>query len=134
MATTVETFQKIEKKAAESAPFTRKIVNMEIGDVIRQGDVYIERVEKIAPGKETGRQLAAGNTQGSRHVASGDSVTVYEATGDNILLGPSIHATRGWTLTHPEHGHFEMPAGNFCVRFQRDYASERAEEIRRVQD
>src|SRR3989304_6069510 len=58
MATTVETFQKIEKKAAESAPFTRKIVNMEIGDVIRQGDVYIERVEKIAPGKETGRQLA----------------------------------------------------------------------------
>lgn len=136
MQTAVDAFKAIEEKAATSKPSLRNIAKMTIGQVIRQGDLYVEKVKAahLHGEKVAARQLAIGNTQGSRHVAEGE-VSVFEPSDSkNVLLGPVVKAETRWTLTHPEHGHFSLPAGVYQVRYQRDYASERAEELRRVQD
>lgn len=80
------------------------------------------------------RQVAVGDGIGSRHIAEG-SLTVYSAPGGAYaLVGPIVVAYEPWMLTHPEHGHFDFSAGCYQTLYQRDYASERAEEIRRVTD
>lgn len=133
--TATETFKKIEEKAVISKPFTRHISEMNIGNVIRQGDIYVEKVDDNHhhASDKAMRQLAIGNTQGSRHIADGD-VEIFSPSEKSPLVGPVVKAQSRWILTHPEHGHFSLPAGCYQVRYQRDYASERAEEIRRVQD
>ena len=84
-------------------------------------------------GKKTSvRQLAQGETQGSRHVAAGD-LEVFAPVDANVLIGPTIVAEGRWTLEHPEHGHASVPAGAYQVLYQRDYDQVR-EELRRVQD
>lgn len=113
---------------------TRRI---EIGTAVHQGDLYLHAVAAdFTHGKELGtRQVAVGNTVGSRHIAEGVGVTVYAGTtlppgvkapewcrkGD--LLGPVVVATEPWTLTHPEHAHHQLPAGTYAVTNQADYAT-----------
>lgn len=88
------------------------------------------------PGKKTtNRQLATGNTQGSRHVAQGDDLLIFAAPeGANVLIGPIIISDRRFLIEHPEHAHDDMSAGCYQILYQRDFAVERAEELRRVQD
>ncbi|MHC4977037.1 MAG: hypothetical protein ACYTF7_10590 [Planctomycetota bacterium] len=131
--TASEVIERIEREA-EERPEVRVINEARPGYKIRQGDVYLEFLA-VTPSNvgplTTDRQLAPGSTQGSRHVAEGD-VTVYAApTGASALTGPVIVAKDRWTLTHPEHAHFDMPAGTCRVTFQRDHEME---EIARVRD
>ena len=66
-----------------------------IGDCVRQGDIYIQLIAPFADGPELYKkletpelQLAPGNTKGSRHrLASADGVTMYvPMTSDKELV------------------------------------------------
>ena len=124
-------------KAHKATP--RKITGMKPGEVVRQGDLYIEKLESLPEvGEVTNNtQLAIGQTQGSRHIISPKPVnlTIYSPPkGASALQGPFVSAPSAWTLTHPEHGNYCFEAGAYKVTYQRDYAKERAEELRRVSD
>lgn len=140
MQTAIEVVTQIERKAAESTPSLRVVKRMKVGAVVRQGDLYLERLAALPKelGKRTAdRQLAIGQTQGSRHVIdpAPEGLEIYAPPKDaNALVGPVVSSPNRIRLTHPEHGHFDLPAGIYQVRYQRDYAKERAEEIRRVSD
>lgn len=135
---TANVMKKIEETAAASSPSLRNIHRMKVGTFIRQGDVYLERIARLpadAGVAVADRQLAAGTTQGSRHVAEGAGVKVYAAPKKaHALTGPFVVSKERFLLTHPEHGHFSLPGGIYRTTFQRDYARERAAEIRAVAD
>jgi hypothetical protein len=84
-------------------------------------------------GKKTkNRQLAPGNSKGSRHIIT-SKVEIFSApTGwGDILSGPLVVADEEVVLAHPEHAHFRLPPGTYAVRFQADYSKE---QIRRALD
>lgn len=114
---------------------TERISAPSLGDVVRQGDIYLVCVDKVSGGKETkDRQLAPGSTQGSRHILKGD-VTVYEGVSfrqmHQALVGPAFKCNSDVTVEHPEHGHKVLPEGTV---WQVTYQRAMADEIRRVQD
>jgi hypothetical protein len=129
--------------AAEPA----KVGTASVGDVVRQGDLYLVCLESLPAGTKTRRQLAPGDTQGSRHIAEGECA-VYQpkepaavaqliatvCRGANVpqeLVGPLVECHGDTTIAHPEHGHRILPAGSvWAVVYQRAFA----EEVRRVQD
>lgn len=117
-----------------------KVKGMKPGEVIRQGDIYVQKLEKLPANLgevSQDAQLAIGQTQGSRHIISPmpKGLTIYApAKGANPLMGPVVDSPVGFTITHPEHGHFKLEAGLYQITYQRDYSKERAEELRRVQD
>jgi hypothetical protein len=121
---------------AKAKQEVRRLVCMEIGQVVRQGDIYIHRVaDDHARGpKAKTRQLAIGSTQGSRHIAEAPA-EVYEGTtrpewcAENTFLGPVVVCPEPCTVTHPEHAHVRLPKGTFQITHQMDAAS-----MRRVQD
>jgi hypothetical protein len=137
------------KKSAEKMEAAKPaaVGTASVGDVVRQGDLYLVCLESLPPGTKTRRQLAPGETQGSRHVAEGDC-EVYQprepaavsrlvgvaCRGADVpaeLVGPIVECHGDTTITHPEHGHRILPGGTvWAVVYQRAYA----EEIRRVQD
>jgi hypothetical protein len=126
----------IEKfSETKSTTVVRKIPVMKVGQAARQGDVYITAISEIPSGYKkvsvgTEYQLVEGNTQGSRHVVSDTSgMKVYENKSSE-LLGPVLEAKNRFTITHPEHAHFEMQPGLYQVTFQADWA----EQERRVRD
>lgn len=121
-------------------------VNLEPGDVAQQGDVYLVCLPDSPPCATTvsRRQIADGNTQGSRHiVARGlvldtDTATKKEALLDVIptaewreyQFGPLVSPVDGSVLlTHPEHGdrqyNFE---GCLLVGYQRSLDADGREE------
>lgn len=127
---------------------TQVIGTASVGDVIRQGDLYLVCLDAMpASTAAKSTQLAPGATQGSRHVAEGDCVVCKPANraavarrigevvrGAEIpeeLVGPLVHCRGESTITHPEHGHKVLPADSvWAVVYQRAFA----EEVRRVQD
>jgi hypothetical protein len=132
--TAAEAQIKIEQAAAEAKSGLREIARIEIGQAIRQGDVYVRCLASLPAerGKETSvRQLAPGTTQGSRHCVEGEC-KIHGAPEDaDRLTGPIIEALGQVVITHPEHAHFALPAGFYQVTYQRDFAQE---EIERVED
>lgn len=138
--TTENAIKKIQE-AAKHLPEVRVITNMKIGEVVRQGDIYIERVSTIsAKGKSVkSRQLAPGTTKGSRHIVDeSPSVTLWESKPslDNkasFQVGPAIEARGDFSITHPEHAWIKFVVGKvsqcFQVWFQADFArKERAQD------
>ena len=125
------------RKSVETldASKTERINAPSLGDVVRQGDIYLTCISNVKGGKETkNRQLAPGNTQGSRHILAGN-VTVYEGVSFNqmasVLVGPAFKCNSDVTVEHPEHGHKVLPEGTV---WQVTYQRAMADEIRRVQD
>ena len=131
----METLQVIEKikRSAKAMPKVRVIQEMKIGQVVRQGDIYIERVKEIE-GKGnaiTSRQLAPGTTKGSRHIV-GDSpaVTIWKSKPSlngkaAFQIGPAIEAVGDLSITHPEHAFIKFLVKSkqcFQVWFQSDWA------------
>jgi hypothetical protein len=105
------------------------------GDEVRQGDVYLTRLAGLPRGlvkvDRPARQLAPGDTQGSRHcLRSLRGVRVYRLAEPGPLDGPVIEAEREWAVDHPEHANFVLPPGVYAVTYQRAFA----EELRRVED
>lgn len=110
------------------------------GDVVRQGDLYLIKLEDDYRGEikdaQTERQLAPGTTQGARHILEGD-VTIWKTFPQSLsgipveLQGPSFHCNGECSVTHPEHGNKILPAGSsWTTTYQRVHA----EEVRRTQD
>jgi len=114
---------------------TERIGSPSLGDVVRQGDLYLCCIDKLPEGVATkDMQLAPGNTQGSRHILSGDvSIVKPSKFGklDTVLIGPAFTCKGDTTVTHPEHGHKVLPADTtWQVVYQQAYA----DVVRRVQD
>lgn len=123
----------------------------EIGDVSHQGDIIIVRIASLPKSAKTraNRQLAEGNTQGSRHIMTrGD---VYDADAIEVVtliksatkcdvgleyIGPIFVSPADPTandLDHPEHGPQGFPAGSICaIVYQRNMDAEEREQ--RVRD
>lgn len=111
-----------------------------VGDCAHQGDLIFVCIAKMPKGKRReNRQLAEGETRGSRHVLSGGEVfdtdaeavakTINAATGGNVAakyIGPVF--TGPATVEHPEHQHQSFPADTVtvCV-FQRNQTAEERE-------
>lgn len=129
--TATEAHNIVEAAAAKARPETRVIEDMQPGQAIRQGDIYLIRLEarpaKLPPAAP-GRQLAPGTTRGSRHCVEGP-VTLHELPDAGRLNGPLVIATERFLVTHPEHAHFSLPPGAYQVRYQRNFAVERIERV-----
>ena len=118
------------------AAATDRIGSPSLGDVVRQGDIYLTCIESLPtdgkPSQE--RQLAPGTSQGSRHTVQGDAniVTGVRFQGMNsVLVGPAFECKSDVTVAHPEHGDRVLPEGTtWQVTYQQAYA----DEVRRVQD
>jgi len=122
-----------------------KIGPPSLGDVIRQGDVFLVNVEYNHNGVSlTEKQIAPGNTQGSRHVMRGQFSYVELGSVEAVhnvlpkviipseLSGCIINCISECELDHPEHGNKILPANtSWAVVFQRAYLEN---EIRRIQD
>lgn len=137
--TAPQVFEAIQRESKRHRADVRHVASMSPGECARQGDVYLTMLDRLPAqlGKKTEqRQLAPGTTQGSRHiVAASCGATIYEpAAGASALLGPVIDSPGRLLVEHPEHGHLDLPRGVYQATFQRDYAKERADEIRRVAD
>lgn len=126
--TAVEVYGRIEREAAEKAvQEIRTIKDIEIGKSVRQGDIYIHRIADDHPhGKASkSRQLAIGNTPGSRHIAEAPSkvfagVKAPDYCRQGTFLGPLVVSTERFTVSHPEHAHVSLPAGAYQVTHQMD--------------
>jgi hypothetical protein len=137
MQTLTEVHADLERQAAEkNTQEMRVIENIPMGKAIRQGDVYLRRIEKVpseAIHSTNDLQLAPGNTKGSRHILQqSSSLRMFINPNEtNALQGPIIVSDEKVVLTHPEHAHFTLPAGIYSTTYQRDFAQE---EIARVRD
>ncbi len=97
-----------------------------IGDVFRQGDIYVQLTDKIP---ELARiiapqtpQLVPDSSKGSRHILDSLSgVTLYKKNSGNAITGPIIHLTEQRTIIHPEHGDVILPPGIYAITYQRSY-------------
>jgi hypothetical protein len=100
--------------------------------IYRQGDVLIERVEKIPTGlakqKPDGRIiLAHGEVTGHHHSVDADAADWWkEGNGDHYLDVRSVTE-----VVHQEHGAISLAPGKYRVRRQREYSPEA---IRNVAD
>lgn len=135
-------YAEIVEAAAKNSPEVRdarKLMDVP-GDVVRQGDVYVWRMpDCFEPvGTPRGeRQVAVGNTAGSRHIAEGEGVKLTNlaepakmadalrrlgggATLNAEMIGPVVRSESEWTLTHPEHAHVRFAAGCYAVTYQWD--------------
>ena len=133
----------IEDAAASSLNEKCIVDSIEINKFIRQGDVYLVRIDDEIQSKlstwANGTQVAEGTTLGSRHVVSNNvSVMRTEETDQTKsspgrdkanVVGPVIVAKERFTLSHPEHCHFDLPAGTYQVLYQVD-----AKTLERVRD
>lgn len=148
---------KTKKSKKVSQPQERIVNNepkmlelFEPGSVAHQGDLIIVSIHKLPKSAKTrkNRQLAEGNTQGSRHVLDRGGVydsdanevaeLILAATGCRIdarYIGPVFVSPESPTehdLSHPEHGHLGFEAGAVCATvYQRSLdADEREQRVR----
>lgn len=120
------------ERVAQPAPEVRDCTKLQVGEVARQGDVYLHRVEDTHPrGKaRKDRQLALGNTQGSRHIAE-EPARVFEGKAipswcrEGTFLGPLVVVGKGETalVSHPEHAHMLIGEGTWQTTHQEDARS-----------
>ena len=133
---------------------SEKIVNndskfletFKVGDVSYQGDIIIVGISTLPKSAKPriNRQLADGDTQGSRHICERGEVfdcdlfevasLIKDSTGciiGNKYIGPvfvSPNNPSADDITHPEHGNQGFPAGQVCaVVYQRNLDAENRE-------
>lgn len=130
-----ETIEKVTSSAQFNIEDERFIKKMEIGQVVRQGDVYIHSVEANHKHGEVAKnnQLAIGNSKGSRHYAESPA-KVYEGNTlpswcNNSFMGPCVVSDHRFTVSHPEHANISLPAGTYQITHQLD-----ARTLERVKD
>lgn len=138
MQTAAQAHERVQRAAAVR-PEVRDARSLQVGEVVRQGDVYLHRVDDDHPhGPEaTSRQLAIGTSQGSRHIAETGAAQVFQGTAlpqwceEGTFVGPCLVIPEGSTetVTHPEHAHVLLGPGTYQVTHQTDAATRQ-----RVQD
>ena len=124
------------KLSARAWDFSNKTMKTNINDHYRQGDVLIERVAEIPNTAEKHRKskriiLAHGEVTGHHHALetadpadwwkAGEISTANEKpsklAGELFVLLPA-----GGVVTHQEHSHINLPAGQYRITRQREYA------------
>jgi hypothetical protein len=123
-----EAHEIIEREAkVKAVAEVRKVEKIDVGQVVRQGDIYVHRViDAFSHGSQSpSRQLAMGDTAGSRHVAEEPAKVFWgmelPAWCDRqTFIGPCIVSSKSFKITHPEHAHVELPAGTYQVTHQMD--------------
>src|ERR1700677_1027436 len=111
--TILEAHQAIESFARDKKMTQNRVIKeIAINEWIRQGDVSLQRIAALSnnPRATKIRQLAPGTSPGSRHIVSpGPQIfttdranTIMETRLGKVVVGPQIHADKGFTLTHPE--------------------------------
>lgn len=129
---------RVSEAAKSNKHETRDASALAVGQAVRQGDVYLARIElpKVKGETLTTRQIVEGVSLGSRHVVSGDALLHRHA--DPASLAPKgLEAERalflplvivgkgGATLTHPEHAHVSLPANSAWLCWsQMDWATQ----------
>ena len=129
-----EVIEQVEESAQNNIEDIRFIKKISVGQVVRQGDVYIHCVENNHPmGHPCLNQLAEGTSKGSRHIAERPATTYTGIQGPSWAgrcpLGPVIVSEDRFTITHPEHAHISLPAGTYQTTHQMDPRT-----LRRVED
>jgi hypothetical protein len=120
---------------------TKIFEDLPVGTVIHQGDVILVVIKELPASAKPrqNRQVADGNTQGSRHIyedgalfdcpATEVAELIKSASGISIgaaYCGP-IMQTPG-ALTHPEHGdHVYKCSATIAVAYQRNLDAENRE-------
>lgn len=98
------------------------------GKQVRQGDVYLRRHPVDYPRTSfyevPERQVAPGNTVGSRHVLRAGTAKLMRPTKADPLAGGLIYAPDGFYLEHPKHGDFDIRVpGCYEISFPQDLAA-----------
>ncbi len=127
----VNAFTRIRESAAGRTKPAAKVIDcLEPGDAIRQGDLYVIRLASLPEGAEVmaeaPMQLVPGRSRGSRHTITRETFAgcaLYRLAATTELDGPVIVAREAFEISHPEHGHFVLPAGTYQVRYQRRWSS-----------
>ena len=151
MATKTRNRKQVKPEAiVNDAPRTFSESAFPVGTVAHQGDLILVRIAALPPSARPrkDRQLAAGNTQGSRHVldvgrpydcptAEVAAAIAAVCRGVEIATeycGPVFQTEKGAAdLLHPEHGHHHYRGDmSIAVVYQRNLDAEERE--RRVQD
>lgn len=123
---------KVSAPAIESGR-TRNHPAWRAGDVAHQGDLIFIGLAEMPAGKaRKNRQLADGNTRGSRHIVEGGEVFdvapalvrkaiaafKVDVTSD-LYVGPVFRGP--CEVTHPKHAHHTFPDGSIvAVVYQRN--------------
>jgi len=158
MTTTTKPKSVRAKAKKANAPAMESIVNnaprrfadadWPVGSVAHQGDVILVRIAELTaeakPRKN--RQVADGNTQGSRHILEGGKIydcnlpavakaikaACPRSSVGEQYIGPVFLTDDTTALRHPEHGDHEYDAG-MCVAvvFQRNLDAEQREQVAR---
>jgi hypothetical protein len=113
---------------------TRRVTSMQVGEWVRQGDIYLDRVESIPDEYSIATmelQLAKGDTKGARHILEEkSSLRVFIKNQPSPLDGPAFKSDEEIHVTHPEHGNMVLPAGSYVCTYQQDYRVEYLKAIR----
>ena len=99
------------------------------GTLWRQGDVYVQRVEKIPAGAKPkkGATLAEGEATGHAHKAADPSdIRLFEKGGVLYLEVLSEEAE----IVHEEHKTIRLPKGEYRAWQQREYTPTRIRTVR----
>lgn len=125
----VEAMEKISKEADKCSKQENRVLNNHtVGDVVRQGDLYIHAVVNDHPAGEVLKidQIAEGTSLGARHILKGD-FKVYEGKQNPEYIekwypvGYVFDVLSRAVITHPEHAHVEINCpGRFQVSHQMD--------------
>lgn len=134
MENILEVIEKIKKDAETHSDELRFVRTVSEGDEIRQGDIYLYPVDSkpdnLKAEQALSRQLAPGESKGSRHIVDSPSVLIFDKKDAGVLEGPTLIATERFIVTHPEHADISCPAGIYNVTYQRDHMKEELDRVR----
>jgi hypothetical protein len=104
--------------------------------IYRQGDVLLVPAEIPAAAQTKGNSkrivLAEGEVTGHHHVLEGDKLEELLLPGDVAEMNQRfVNVVEEAELTHPEHATIAIPAGQYEVRQQVEFAPD---EVRTVAD
>src|SRR5689334_1789998 len=107
----------------------REETKMEIGQAVRQGDVWIERIE-AAPKKLTRVPRDAGRIVLAYGEVTNHAHAVLDADAELCTIDGVLAevervlrvGTGGATVVHEKHGAIALPAGDYRVTTQREWS------------
>lgn len=104
---------------------------MSIKYIIRQGDVLLERINRVPAGLKKQKPidgrviLASGEVTGHHHSVDADAADWWKDDKEEQFIA----VKKPTQVVHQEHGPIELPKGNYRVTRQREYTPERLRNV-----